>query len=195
MLSSSAGIVVKNFYSSACKYVILDKQHGRLECIAQENIVIGSLLHYSLAYKRTLYVINDIQVLYVPLSLGSIDLLFFHHVLELIYYFAPLGSCVVGVFDLISFLYTAEDMVNNVKFKKFFLFKLLTILGVTPQWEVFKAEYISFFHSMEYLSFNDELLDTMREKELDKWLWMCISQHPYIKEFKTVHFLEMNRTV
>jgi hypothetical protein len=33
------------------------------------------------------------------------------------------------------------------------------------------------------------------EKELDRWLWCCVWQHPYVNEFKTVHFLAENRAI
>ena len=196
MLCASVGIVIRKTSLSSQKYIVLDKQYGRIDVLVRGSSVgIGSLVQYSLEKKKALYVIGDIRILYIPISLGSIDLLFFHHVCELIYYFVPIGSCVVGLFDLLAFLYTSEHMLESVKFKKFFLLRLFTLLGIDPGLEGSIAARIGFLSRMKMHDFRNDLIDGAIEKEMDKWLWLCMWQHPYVHEFKTVHFLEKNRAV
>ena len=195
MLCGSVGIVIRRLSRSSYKYIVLDKQYGRIELISRgAAMTVGSLVNYSLTVSRNLFLMSDLFVLYIPISLGASDLLFFHHVLELIYYFAPIGSCVAGVFDLLAFLYTTEHMLISVQFKKFFLLKLLTLLGASPD-EGGNAECIAQLHSISINEFTQSMLDSVNERKLDKWLWLCMVQHPYSNEFKTVHFLEKNRTV
>ena len=193
----SAGIILRRTLGSRYKIALLDKQHGRMEAISHSStLMVGSLITYTLSeQQRGNYFLQDSQLLYVPLSLGRADLLFFHHVLELIYYFAAVGSCVSGVFDLLAFLYTTEHMLMSVQFKKFFLLKLLTLMGATPELASVRTPGMDRLSVMATNQFDAIVIDTVTEKELDRWLWSCIWQHPYVNEFKTVHFLEQNRTI
>ncbi len=193
---SSVGIVLRHFSHIHNKIALLDKQHGRIECIVNKlDKPAGSLLGYTTSVKRGSFFLNECAILYVPLDLARADLLFLHHILELIYYFAPVGSCVQGVFDLIAFLYTIEHMLISVRFKKFFLFKLLTLLGVAPELDSVQIVCVRELHTMTIDMFDDAGMNKDNEKKLDKWLWSCIWQHPYVSEFKTVHFLEKNRAI
>ena len=86
-------------------------------------------------------------------------------------------------------------MLISMRFKKFFLFKLLTLLGVAPELESLRPWCISQLGTIAIDTFDENAVDRESEKKLDKWLWYCVVQHPYANEFKTVHFLEKNRTI
>jgi hypothetical protein len=189
------GIILRRSVKTSNKVSLIDKHSGRIECIVSFfEKPVGSVITYTIDNKRSNFFLQDIECLYVPLSLGRSDLLFLHHIFEIIYYFAPVGSCVQGVFDLLAFLYTIEHMLISMKFKKFFLFKLLRFLGIAPEMEDMHVLNINQLHRIAIDQFNDMVIDEEDEKKLDKWLWCCIWQHPYVNEFKTVHFLEKNRT-
>ena len=193
---SSVGIVLRKSSSSRNKIALIDKQYGRIECIVNAlDKSVGTLLSYTMSNRRDSFFLRDIDSLHTPLSLGSSDLLFLHHIFELIYYFAPVGSCVGGVFDLLAFLYTIEHMLISMRFKKFFLFKLLTLLGVAPEIESLRSLCIAQLKTIAVDRFDETMIDKEAEKKLDKWLWCCVLQHPYANEFKTVHFLEKNRMI
>ena len=85
-------------------------------------------------------------------------------------------------------------MLISMKFKKFFIFKLLMCLGVTPEFEEIPLS----LNQLQNININMFVISLMTEeceKQLDKWLWCSLWQHPYINEFKTVHFLEENRAI
>lgn len=188
---NSVGIVLRKSMGSKYKISLLDKNYGRIECIVNSStFCIGSLVAYTFSEKKGTFFLSDTQAIYTPLSLGSSDLLFLHHILELLYYFAPVGSCVNGIFDLLAFLYTIEHMLMSKIFKKFFLLKLLTFLGVSPELDSMYYTSIDVLSRLPIDQFSDDLIGCEDEKKLDKWLWLCIWQHPYVSEFKTVHFLE-----
>lgn len=194
MNCSSVGIVLRQTRPVYKKISLLDKKYGRIECIG--NLLyqsVGTVVTYTIYTKNNHLFVQDMECLYMPLSLGKADVLFLHHIFEVIFYFAPIGSCVKGVFDLLAFLYTIEHMLISIRFKKFFLFKLLTLLGVVPEIEGLRSVYIYQLQSISIDIFDETILDKEGEKKLDKWLWGCIWQHPYVNEFKTVHFLEQNR--
>lgn len=196
MISNSVGIILRNVGNSRYKIALLDKQYGRIESIVSTcTLSVGSLIEYVVRQERGIFFLTDIKPLYVPLSLARSDLLFLHHVLELVYYFAPVYSCVVGLFDLIAFLYISEHMLVSMRFKKFFLLKLLILVGSAPDVETISLVCVDELSEVGVDQFSDALLDAEKEKKLDRWLWYCIWQHPYVNEFKTVNFLEKNRTI
>lgn len=196
MKTHSIGIILRKSTHSQHKISLLDKYHGRIEGIVQSpNLCVGGLISYAFDQQPYNYIIRDIELIYTPLQLGSIDLLFLHHVLELLYYFAPVGSCVNGIFDLLAFLYSIEDMLISEKFKKFFLLKVLTFLGVIPELDSIRFSSITALCNTRIDLFSDDMVDEEIEKKLHTWLCHCVWQHPYANEFKTVHFLDNNRVI
>lgn len=196
MFLDSVGIILRKSSSSNNKIVILDKIQGKIECITNTpSFSTGSLITYNIGQQRSIPFINDSTLIYMPLSLAQIDILFFHHVLELIYYFSPMGSCAKEVFDLLAFLYaTSLNTITN-QFKKLFLLKLLTSMGSIPEHNETRTPSITQLNSMNIRQLHAITINATHEKELDRWLWYCVWQHPYVNEFKTVHFLSRNRTL
>src|SRR5882724_2260088 len=175
IMVNSVGIVLRRMVGSRHKISLLDRQYGRIECIiGSPDVCVGSLISYTVHDQRGIFFLRDMQGVYTPLSLGSSDLLFLHHILELLYYFAPIGSCVSGIFDLLAFLYTVEHMLISKVFKKFFLLKLLSLLGVVPELDSMRSSTISQLVMVDMDSFSDDLVDEACEKKLDRWLWHCV---------------------
>lgn len=195
MFLGSVGIILKKSRTSPFKMVILDKVHGKIECIATTpSLSVGALITYNMREQQSSRFISDTTLLYIPLSLAQIDMLFFHHVLELIDYFTQVGNCSSEIFDLMAFLYSAEHTTMTTQAKKFFLLKLLTSMGSIPEVNEIRTECIVKLNTLDIQQLNQMIIDTTDEKELDRWLWCCVWQHPYVNEFKTVHFLAENRT-
>ena len=173
---------------------MLDKQLGRIEGIVASDIMsVGSLVQYAARPCTGGFFLTDIQVVHVPLVLAKIDLLFLHHVFELCYYFAPIGSSVLGVFDLLMFLYAAEQEWGNRLLKKIFLFKLLTTLGMYAECDSICKVCFHYLITTPIDKLNSDLIDLNCKKKLNRWLQFCVAQHPAINKFKTVHFLNENR--
>jgi hypothetical protein len=191
----SVGIILKKSRTSPFKMVILDKVHGKIECIAPTpSLSVGALITYNIREQHSNRFISDCILLYIPLSLAQTDMLFFHHVLELIDYFTYVGNCTKEIFDLIAFLYATEHTTMTIQAKKFFLLKLLTSMGSIPEINEIRTEQIIKLNTLDIKELSELIIDSTHEKELDRWLWYCICQHPYANEFKTVHFLAENRT-
>lgn len=192
----SVGIILRKSASSRHKVIILDKVQGKIECIiTTPALSTGALITYNVRQQQATHFISDSTLLYIPLSLAHADILFFHHVLELVYYFTHVGSCSKEVFDLLAFLYSTEHTLMTTQSKKFFLLKLLTSMGSIPETNEARTKFITQLNTMNITQLTDMTIDKEYEKELDRWLWCCIWQHPYVKEFKTVHFLAENRAL
>lgn len=196
MFLDSVGIILRKNGSSPYKMIILDKIQGKIECvIVTPSFSTGSLITYNIRLKGTSHFISDSILLYIPLSLAQADILFFHHILELIYYFTYVGGCSQEIFDLLAFLYSIDHGVITSQFKKLFLLKLLTSMGSAPERNEFHTKHIAQLSMITIRQLTTMTIDKHYEQELDKWLWCCVWQHPYVNEFKTVHFLAKNRTL
>jgi hypothetical protein len=192
----SVGIVLKKNELLPHKVVILDKVQGKIECITTIlSLSAGALITYNAHKQGSVNFISDTTLIYLPLSLAQTDMLFFHHVLELIYYFTNVGNCSKEVFDLLAFLYSTEHPTMTTQSKKFFLLKLLTSMGSVPEINEIRTEHISRLTMININQLTRMIINNSDEKELDRWLWCCVWQHPYVNEFKTVHFLAENRTL
>jgi hypothetical protein len=109
MFLDSVGIILRKNELLPHKVVLLDKIQGKMECInAHPTLSAGALITYNIKKQGSTHFISDSTLIYIPLALASHDLLFFHHVLELIYYFTTIGNCSGQVFDLLAFLYSTE---------------------------------------------------------------------------------------
>ena len=194
MLLGSVGIILQKNRTSPFKVIILDKIHGKVECISTTpSLSIGALITYNIREQQSKHFISDSTLLYIPLSLAQTDMLFFHHVLELVNNFTQVGNCTKDIFDLMAFLYSTEHSTMTIQSKKFFLLKLLTTMGCLPEVNQIRTESITKLNTLAIEELSEMIIDTIHEKELDRWLWCCIWQHPYVNEFKTVHFLAENR--
>jgi hypothetical protein len=196
MFLDSVGIVLRKNELSPHKLIILDKVQGKIECISSTpSLSTGALITYNVKKQGANHFISDSTLIYIPLSLAQTDMLFFHHVLELIYYFTNVGNCSQEAFDLLAFLYSTEHTMITPQYKKFFLLKLLTSMGIQPEIDEIRTRKITYLNSLDMHQLNNLTISVSDEKELDRWLWCCVWQHPYVNEFKTVHFLAENRAL
>jgi hypothetical protein len=196
MFLDSVGIILRKNELSPNKIIVLDKIQGKIECVSSaHSLSIGALITYNIKKQGTMNFMSDSTLIYIPLSLAQTDMLFFHHVLELIYYFTQVGNCCQEVFDLLAFLYSTEHTSMTIQSKKFFLLKLLTSMGIIPDISQIRSASTAQLSSLDIKQCDAMIISVSDEKELDRWLWCCVWQHPYVNQFKTVHFLAQNRAL
>lgn len=186
-----AGIVLKRL-NSPYKIALLDQERGRVDGIVTKAPCVGSLLHYSIERERGNYIyLSQCTITNLPFMLARQDILFWHHVLELCFYFIPIGYRIDSLFELLEFLYTVDITIRwDVRSKKLYLFKLLAAIGLydvlpqlVPESRVNQLLALPLNHIMH------EQLDEKSEKVVNEWLRTCIAEHPQMGDFNTVHFL------
>lgn len=191
MQKSYSAIVIRQL-ETPHKIALLDRVAGRVDGIVSSPLVrVGSLIEYTIEKNRgTMRYIRHYSVVDVPLSLARTDILFWHHILELCYYFVPLGSFTQQLFELLEFLYTVDVGVYwCMRAKKLYLFKLLTCIGVYTRLPRLPIEQLLRFQSMPLTMITDDVINEQSEKQLDEWLRLCVYEHPAIRKFQTMHFL------
>ena len=188
MIKRHEGIILKNYQPKKHKIGVFDKNLGRIECLAPygaDYIPVGTLIAYFPLNSRYLYDLEGLEVREVPLNLARYDFYFFHHILELSYYFLPLGSPAESIFVMVHFLLNSYDKISTDLQKKLFLLRFFVQLGIYPE------EEFSLGDSFHYLlSQPIEVMLVQRvqipEQALERWLFSCIETHPQKAKFKTM---------
>lgn len=171
--------------------IVLDDHLGKIEAVPpSDKYIAGSLISYHAQMRGHLYFLYTIELLDMPLALAKDDILFFHHVLEIVYFTAPFSSSVPEIYELVHQLYGPYHGPHSNQFKIVFLFKLLVALGMHP-------EELR-FHDPNYYLLARESIDTIINKSihldikqtLHEWVRACVLVHPLVHVFKTMHFLD-----
>ena len=68
-------------------------------------------------------------------------------------------------------------------------------MGSIPEISGARSTVITQLNVLDINQLDAMTISVSDEKELDRWLWCCVWQHPYVNEFKTVHFLAENRAI
>ena len=195
MKNGHIGIVLR-IYTGKNKIALLDAIKGRIDGgVFSSSVCVGAVLRYQIAGRHDRHLLDAIEIEDIPFALARSDLLFLHHVLEICYYFIPIGSCVAGVFELLQFLYTVDYSSCGMQCKKLFLLKLLVAIGFYPELPQWQEQGIQQLLALPIDIVAHEPIDLAIEKMIDDWLSACIAQHPRIEQFNTVHFLTKNRLV
>ncbi len=168
-----SGIVLKNFAPKKQKSLVLDRQRGPIEVICSSKLESkfcnGAVLSYHLTPYRDMYLVEAVDILDVPFAWAREDILFLHHILELLCFFIPSHMSSEPIYDLIVQLYQAPTRSQKL-FKKLVIARLFLLLGVcNPVPE-------------QYPDFQNN------EMELDAWLLACIAEHPQASYLQTLKF-------
>lgn len=168
------GFVLKNFFPSKQKLLILDREQGTLEAVVMnqalstQRLRVGTLIAYHLEERQPLPWLHAINILDMPFAWAREDILFLHHVLEIIQQFAPPAQPQPHAFTLLTNLYN-NPVRSSALFKKQLLAQLFLMFGLP--------------------SHDGPQPHTLSSEELDLWLLRCVQEHPYHELFKTMHFL------
>ena len=189
MNRESSGIILLSANGVRKKTSILDRSLGRIEAIMSREISAGTIISYRLSPFTSGYFLSEVKIEYVPLFLAAHDLLFLHHMLELCYYFIPVGSCIAGLFDVIHWIYKLGNEVHNPLLKKYSIAKLLTTLGLWPEQHNVNTRMICQLINIPIDRITLQDVNLANERELNQWLRFCILQHPSGRKLQTIAFL------
>jgi hypothetical protein len=190
----SEAILIRRIGSNGSKLIALDKEKGMIELYSfkSHQLVVGCLFLYRIQMKYNRMWLDHCSIEYVPLDCARSDILFLHHIFEIIYFFVPVGSCTQYLFDLIKELYNncPETLFKNGDSKRFFLIKLFLTCGVYHEQNKSLQLFLYQIASTPIDRFCNNSLDLARKQEIDRWLLQCVESHPASTLFKTAHFLK-----
>lgn len=181
-----SGIVLQSHAFGAI-ISLLDSNCGRIEAVfsQRKKISPGVMISYRLQKKGERFFVDSHQLIHSPLLLAQSDILFLHHILELVIVLVPQGIYEPELFLLLKNLYV-DHILNSVQ-KKIMISNLLAIVGilVEPIPESCKT-----FWKIPIDMINLGSLHLLYEQHLDGWLKRCFSQHPLLYDLKTVRLLK-----
>lgn len=192
------GIVLRH---SGSRIALLSKKRGRVDVLlfprkGPSKLSAGVVISYDQqkALQRGLPIIQNSALEYIPMVWARYDILFLHCLLEVCYFFIPVGSGGRSIFVLLEEIYRNFQAFETVKSKKIVLCKLLAHLGVHPDQEQFQicAQIL-----LDIPVDNREVTDLQLTVEdlVDNWIVWCVNSHPQGKWFKAVPFLMKSEKV
>lgn len=190
-MTESHGIILKTFFEKQRTLVMLDRTYGKIVCSStKEPLCVGGLMKYHLQKNAYTYAAHALEYIGLPCHLNNDDLLFYHCVLEICYYFIPLDSNASDVFEYIQHLSLNDRYSFSYEYRIVFLVKLLVLLGI--QSEIPKQGYpeLSRLFARDIDSIILDSIDLTLINEMLGWLHQCLSLHPLRLQFKTLHFLK-----
>jgi hypothetical protein len=189
------GIVIASQLPQRNKIVLLDAYDGKMVCVSDRQAVShGMLLHYYIRHDRNTSFLYASELVATMGLVASYDLLFFHHIMELCYYFLPFDCPVPQVFELLHHLYQTAPLESFEK--KIFLCKFFVLIGLYPELDCGDSARMCQLALVPIDRMLSHCVDLgFKEAELDMWLRMCVLAHPYREQFKTIHFLTADRRV
>lgn len=193
-MKTHIGIVLKTCNSQVPDMTVLDQQLGKIKGrVHTRNKAIrashGSIITYTLTQRGVSYVFDIVDLEHVPFSFARQDIFFLHHILELCYYFLPIGCAVDDVFELLMHLFQLQNNEKLRSRRRLVVARLFSLFGVYPE----DIKISEFMESIIYQPLN-QLLDTPVDVRmntwLDQWVWSCVMAHPYKEKFKTIWLLK-----
>ena len=190
----SIGVVLKKQFPRHQKISLLDQAFGRLEGVptslhAIARVSHGSLVEYVVEPQGQVYFLHEMQLIENMHYSAEQDILFFHHVLEMIYYGVPVGAIPDDIYDLLTSIQkNLTHVCTKPSMKKLSIGKLFVLLGadVDGSVENILKEALRFHDILEMISIE---IDQTSENALDAWIHQYIQTHPFSHMFKTIHFL------
>lgn len=171
------------------KIALIDHEGLRIEAYSnKETVIVGSLIGYTHTQHHVHYQVSNIEIIDVPMQLVRKDVLFFHHILEVCYYFIPVGSCIKDVFNFLCLLYDPTYAECSKNIKNFFIGKLLILIGhysELPSHQQLLAQIRKAGIDISEI----EAIDLKGKEMLVRWIKRCVAEHPLIANFNTIHFL------
>lgn len=196
-----SGIVLKSFLPNKNKLSVLTRSWGKINLVAKPGVLRvvsspGTQITFFTARAFESQVVFTTRIICVNANLRALEqhLYWLHHLLEICYFFIPLGSSCPDVFQLIEYCFALCEQSslfgsNFFVVKKLCLVRLFILLGFYPEQELFLGTEVSLD------SLNVQKVRSLHEDEatamvqaIDKWLFACLQEHPHVMHFKTMSF-------
>ncbi len=188
-MNTHTGIVLKHFAPKKNTCALLDKTLGRITAIVMHDALsAGTVLNYELRQKQQWYILDNVEIIDMPLGLARHDMLFLHYILEMCYHFTIQDSGPNKLYGLLMFVYKYRQFDSDQKIR--ILCVLLAFLDLYSEDATLSSSYL---HALAQKPLEQVIaieIDASIEKNISRWLYQCIRVHTPMQQFKTIHFLD-----
>lgn len=183
------GIVLKHYLPQKNTCALLDSSLGRITGILiHDRMSPGTVLQYKLVQKKEWYIMEQIEIIYMPLYLARSEMLFLHYMLEMCYHFVHEGTGASRVYNLLIFIFNQRSF--TLEQKKNLLCVLLALLELYPEDAAVSTAHLYALAQQPLEEIFNKKIDLKIEKNIAGWLYQSIQVHMHTKHFKTIHFLD-----
>lgn len=195
-MQESLGIVLRLYKDKPFAVTLLDQTLGRIELYRTPShtypTLVGSLVSYQRTQRTHNFFADRITLVGLAEEIIPHDLLFLHHVLEIVTHFMPAGNHDERLFDLLLYLYrpAPNKWSTDRLLQKIFLCKIVALLGMNDA-----VHNRLLLTVIPYLDTPIDILDSeslhlTNEQHITTWLHRCLEAHQPLAHFKTAHFLQ-----
>lgn len=190
-MQTHIALVLKK-YNYKKKLALLTRSLGRVDAIYNQELVLsaGVLIETEIIDTPHTIKAKNISLFDMPIAFAKEDILFIHHVLELIYYLVPIGTVETSLFDLCLLLFSKQIFTNLEK--KYFICILFYTCGFSSI-EMHKKIINHHINPIDIM--RQESLHLTDEHTINTWLKACIQEHPTMHRFKTRQFLFIHNLI
>jgi hypothetical protein len=188
-MNMHTGIVLRHYDPQKNTCALLDCSLGRITgVLVHDHLSAGTVLQYRLVRKKEWYIMEQVEMIHMPLFLARSEMLFLHYVLEMCYHFVPEGSGVSRLFDLLIFIFDQHSF--SIEQKKVILCVLLVYLELYPENAAHATAHLYMLGQLPLPEILNKKIDVKVEKNIAEWLYQSIEVHMGTQQFKTIHFLD-----
>ncbi len=127
------GIVLRK---SGHVLALITKERGRIDGLffpkRQQGMSLGTIVSYYEKNSKNNLILEETTIEHVPLEWARNDIHLLHYVLEICYFFMPVGSGGRRMFLLLKEIYRNFNLFHTVEHQKIIVCKLLAHLGIIP---------------------------------------------------------------
>lgn len=190
-MKKNTAIILKTFLHKSSKITLFDKELGKIQAVySGADIYAGALLEYVAIDKGHIFFLKEVELINAPLAVAREDILFVHHILELVFVVAPDHQRLPDVYELLQWIYETQWSYHSIIIKKLFVLKLFVLLGIYSENFVRRAPQLYQLLAEPIDIIATQALDLEIKQLLDHWLYECAASHPYINQLKTIAFLQ-----
>lgn len=184
------GIILRK---SGYVLALITKERGRIDGLffpkkLHQVISLGTIVSYTERKNKDHFILEETVIEHVPLEWARENIYLLHYVLEICYFFMPVGSGGKRIFLLLKDIYRNFGLFHTTEHQKIIVCKLLAHLGIIPDNIVIQASA-----SLLLETAIDELdiivMKTIAINDLEEWISWALMSHKEGEWFKAVPLL------
>lgn len=184
------GLVLRSW---AGKLSLLSPQEGRVEkkWYAPKHrspVHRGSVVSYSVQSYNSPLLLEQLDLEQCATQIAFQDIYLLHYLLEVCYFFIPIGSEATHSYYYLITLFTQFHAFPDLAHKKSVVCKLFALLGVLPD-DLAIQDLAYRLRQMPIDNLVAATLELNTEELMNRWLAWCMEMHPKGKFFKAMPLL------
>ena len=193
-MKTRIGIILKKYMPKKNKIVVFDQIYGKIIAVSYDEKLLthcacGTVIQYVAYEMNQIFLCRQIELLSMPIQLNYEDIFFLHHLLELCYYFLPIGHAMEELFSLLIFVLSFPHRITTRIHKKMIIWRILVQHGLYPELDINSYKVFKNLMQITISTMLEKTISHTFENVLDEWVFESIHSHPSVQQFKTISYV------